>query len=194
MLFKKYKTLFNKYKVNTPLRIAHFMGQIEHESNLQPKHENLNYSYNQLIKIFKSDFDLNKDRVLSEIEKKTAQLLANKPKDIANFVYANQGGNGNVNSGDGWKYRGRGFIQVTLKDNYRELSKYTGIDFLNNPDLLLNEANSVIAALWYWDKHKLNILADKDNVNLITKKINGGYNGLSDRIKKLQKWKKILNI
>lgn len=170
------------------------MGQIEHESNLQPKHENLNYSYNQLIKIFKSDFDLNKDRVLSEIEKKTAQLLANKPKDIANFVYANQGGNGNVNSGDGWKYRGRGFIQVTLKDNYRELSKYTGIDFLNNPDLLLNEANSVIAALWYWDKHKLNILADKDNVNLITKKINGGYNGLSDRIKKLQKWKKILNI
>jgi putative chitinase len=194
MLFKKYKTLFNKYKVNTPLRIAHFMGQIEHESNLQPKHENLNYSYNQLIKIFKSDFDLNKDRVLSEIEKKTAQLLANKPKDIANFVYANQGGNGNVNSEDGWKYRGRGFIQVTLKDNYRELSKYTGIDFLNNPDLLLNEANSVIAALWYWDKHKLNILADKDNVNLITKKINGGYNGLSHRIALVNKWKKILKV
>jgi putative chitinase len=194
MLFKKYKTLFNKYKVNTPLRIAHFMGQIEHESNLQPKHENLNYSYNQLIKIFKSDFDLNKDRVLSEIEKKTARLLANKPKDIANFVYANQGGNGNVNSGDGWKYRGRGFIQVTLKDNYRELSKYTGIDFLNNPDLLLNEANSVIAALWYWDKHKLNILADKDNINLITKKINGGYNGLSHRIALVNKWKKILKV
>ncbi len=194
MLYQKYKTLFNKYGVNTPLRIAHFMGQIEHESNLQPKHENLNYSYNQLIKIFKSDFDVNKDRVLSEIEKKTAQLLANKPIQIANFVYANQGGNGNVNSGDGWKYRGRGFIQVTLKDNYRELSKYTGIDFLNNPDLLLNEANSVIAALWYWNKHKLNVLADKDNINLITKKINGGYNGLSHRITLVNKWKKILKV
>ena len=96
--------------------------------------------------------------------------------------------------GDGYKFRGRGYIQVTGRINYTELSKYTGIDFVNNPDLLSQEANAIISALWYWNKHKLNTLADQDNIKLITKKINGGYNGLADRIKKLEKWKKLLGI
>lgn len=192
-LADKYKTLLNRYSVNTPLRLAHFWSQVHHESNLKPISENLNYSYERLLEIFKYDFDVNKDRQLSEIEKAFAKTLARKPQQIANFVYANQNGNGDVESGDGWKYRGRGFIQVTGKANYASLSKATKIDYINNPDLLLNEADSMISALWYWDKHNLNILADKDDLKRITKIINGGYNGLRERRLLLEDYKKIFN-
>ena len=191
-LSKKYKTLFNKYKVNTPLRLAHFATQIEHESRLKPISENLNYSSKLLLQIFKSDFDVNKDRKLSDLEIAFAYTIAGKPELIANFVYANQNGNGSVKSGDGWKYRGRGFIQITGKNNYKELSKDTGINFVDNPDLLLIEANAMISALWFWNVNNLNWLADKDDINTITKRINGGFNGLEKRKELLKKWKLIL--
>lgn len=191
-LFKKYKSLFEKYKVNTPLRTAHFMAQIEHESHLKPINENLNYSYERLLDIFKYDFDTNKDKVLSTTEKKVAELLARKPEQIANFVYANQNGNGDVNSGDGWRYRGRGFLQITGKENYKLLSKDTKIDFIKNPDLLLEEVNAIVGALWFWDKKGLNIYADEDNISTITKRINGGFNGIEDRKALLAKYKKEL--
>jgi putative chitinase len=95
---------------------------------------------------------------------------------------------GNTESGDGWKYRGRGFIQITGKYNYISLSKDTRIDYLNNPDWLLREADSVISALWFWNKNKLNDLADKNDILGITKKINGGTNGLSHRKELLKKY------
>jgi len=95
---------------------------------------------------------------------------------IANRVYANRIGNGDEQSGDGWKYRGRGFLQITGKDNYIVLSKDTRIDFLNNPDLLLNEANAMISALWFWNKKGLNDLADRDDIISITKKIHAVKN------------------
>ena len=193
-LTKKYSSLLKNYGLTTPLRLAHFWAQISHESGLKPISENLNYSADRLLEIFKSDFDTNKDRVLSETEKKLAKFLERKPKDIANFVYANQNGNGDVNSGDGWNYRGRGFIQITGRANYLLLSKDTRIDYIKNPDLLLNEPDALISALWYWNKIKGNTLADKDDVKSITKAINGGYNGFDDRKNLLIKYKKLFNI
>jgi len=177
----KYKSLLDKYGVNTPLRIAHFMAQIHHESGLKPISENLNYSYDRLLVIFKSDFDTDKNKALSNTEKAFAETIAKKPILIGNFVYANQNGNGSISSGDGYKYRGRGFIQITGRSNYAELSKDTGIDFLNNPDLLLQEANAMLSALWFWNKKRLNEYADKNDIVTITKRINGGNNGLDDR-------------
>jgi len=174
----KYKSLLNNYYVNTPLRLAHFFAQIEHESGLKPISENLNYSAKGLLSTFSKYFNAN-----------TANLNARKPENIANIVYANRMGNNSVN--EGWKYRGRGFIQITGKNNYLLLSKDTRIDYLTNPDLLLNEADSMISALWYWKRINGNKLADADNVKAITKAINGGYNGLEHRIELLKKYKSI---
>lgn len=182
-LYEKYRTLFKGYEINTPLRKAHFMCQIEHESNLKPVSENLNYSENALLSVFGKYFT-----------KETAKEYARKPEKIANVVYANRMGNGNTESGEGWNFRGRGFIQLTGKDNYRYLSRDSGIDYLSNPDMLLNEADAMIAALWYWKRRKLNKYADLDDVKTITKRINGGYNGLEHRTKLLYKWKTKLDI
>lgn len=178
----KYKTLLNSYHVNTPLRLAHFMAQIEHESGLKPIAENLNYSAKGLATTFKKYFPTPADSLRYE----------RQPKLIANKVYANRMGNGSEDSGDGFKFRGRGFIQITGKDNYLVLSKDTKIDCFDNPDLLLEEANAMISALWFWNKNKLNDLADIDNCETITKRINGGFNGLAHRKELLLKWKKLI--
>lgn len=182
-LYQKYRTLFANYGLTTPLRIAHFMAQLEHESNLKPVGENLNYSATALIRVFGKYFT-----------REEAKEYARKPYKIANRVYANRMLNGNEQSGDGWKYRGRGFIQITGKRNYIRLSKDTRIDYLNNPDWLLREPDAMISALWYWGLINGNKYADADDIRTITKKINGGYNGFDDRLKKLKKWKKILNV
>lgn len=179
-LSKKYKTLLNKYNVNTPLRLAHFFAQLKHESNLKPISENLNYSQERLLQIFPKYFN-----------SITAKQYARKPQAIANRVYANRMGNGDEASGDGWKFRGKGFIQITGLNNYKQLSQDTKVDYINNPDLLLNEADSMISALWYWNKIKANSLADNNNIEAITKAINGGYNGLEDRKINLQYYKSI---
>lgn len=178
---KKYQTLLNGYHINTKLRIAHFMAQLEHESNLKAISENLNYSAKRLLEIFPRHFTA-----------ETALKYQKQPQLIANKVYANRMGNGDENSGDGWKYRGRGFIQLTGKSNYLLLSKDTQIDFLENPELLLEEANAMISACWFWNKNKLNDLADKDDIVGITKVINGGLNGIDHRKKLLTKWKKLI--
>lgn len=180
-LAKKYKTLLDKYKVNTPLRLAHFFAQIDHESGLKPIEENLNYGASGLISVFRKYF--------TEIE---AIQFQRQPERIANRVYANRMGNGNEKSGDGWKYRGRGFIQITGKSNYFNLSTQIGIDYVNKPELLLNEADSMISALWFWDSKGLNSFADKDDIITITKRINGGLNGIEHRKELLKKYKNAL--
>lgn len=182
-LHKKYKSLLNSYGVNTPLRLAHFFAQIEHESGLKPISENLNYSASGLQRVFKKYFPT--------IE--LANAYQRKPEKIANRVYANRMGNGNEASGDGWKFRGRGFIQITGKDNYTVLSKDTRIDYLSNPDLLLTEADSMISALWFWSLRNLNKYADADDIKEVTRRINGGYNGLDHRTELLKKYKKEFN-
>lgn len=177
-LDQKYKTLITSYGINTPLRLAHFMAQIEHESGLKPISENLNYSASGLAKTFGKYFPT----------VSLSNMYANKPEAIANRVYANRMSNGNEKSGDGWKYRGRGFLQITGKSNYILLSKDTRIDYLNNPQWLLRESDALISALWFWNKHKLNDLADKNDIVAITKKINGGLNGLDHRKELLCKY------
>jgi putative chitinase len=179
-LAKKYKALLDKYEINTPLRLAHLFAQLEHESNLKPIQENLNYSAEGLLKIFKKYFD-----------DKTSKEYARQPQKIANRVYANRMGNGDEKSGDGWKYRGRGFIQITGKSNYQSLSKDTGVDYVTNPDKLLTEADSMLSALWFWKKNNLNALADKDDVVGVTRRINGGVLGLAHRQQLLAKYKKV---
>jgi len=185
----KYKSLFEKYGLTTKLRIAHFMAQIEHESGLKPIAENLNYSREGLIRTFGKYFTPDVLAKNGEILKLgTATLYARHPEKIANRVYANRMGNGNEASGEGWKYRGRGFIQITGKINYFQLANDTDLDCLKNPDLLLQEANAMISALWFWNKSGLNKLADKNDIKGITRKINGGYNGLEHRTELLKKY------
>lgn len=180
-LHLKYKTLLQTYGINTPLRLAHFFAQLDHESGLRPISENLNYSAQRLCRIFP------KDEHFPTIE--IAKLYEKKPALIGSRIYANRMGNGSEQSGDGYRYRGRGFIQITGKENYLKLSQYTGINFVVNPDLLLSEDNSMVAALWYWKKINANKYADKDDIKTITKLINGGYNGLHHRRELLIKYK-----
>lgn len=179
-MINKYRTLLNNYGINTPIRLAHFMAQLEHESGLKPISENLNYSAQGLATTFKKYFPT----------MATANAYARQPEKIANRVYANRMGNGNEQSGDGWKFRGRGFLQITGRENYLLLSKDTRIDFLNNPDLLLEEANAMISALWFWQKNDCNRHADKDDILSLTRKINGGLNGIEHRKELLEKWKR----
>lgn len=169
------------------MRLAHFFAQLSHESNLLPISENLNYSSQGLRTTFVKYFPT--------IE--LANKYARKPEQIANRVYANRMGNGNEVSGDGWKYRGRGFIQLTGKANYKMLSEAIGVDYVNNPDLLLNEADAMLAALWYWSSNKLNNYANRDDVDSISDIINigrptekyGDAHGFKDRKAKLEKFK-----
>ena len=179
-LHRKYESLLSKNGINTPLRLAHLFAQLEHESNLKAISENLNYSADGLLRIFGKYFTSD-----------TVGQYARKPEKIANKVYANRMGNGNEESGDGWRYRGRGFIQLTGKENYSNLSKAVNIDYVNNPDLLLNESDAMIAALWFWNSRNLNRFADTDDVKEVTRRINGGYNGLEHRTELVKKYKTI---
>lgn len=170
-LARKYRSLLKMNGINSPLRLVHFFAQLHHESNLQPVSENMNYSENALLRVFKKYFP----------SRYSASRFASKPREIANKVYANRMGNGDESSGDGWKYRGRGFIQLTGKEMYKKLSNAVGVDYVNYPDKLLNEADAMVAACWYWKNHGLNQLADLDDVKKVTRRINGGYNGLRHR-------------
>ncbi len=188
-LLIKYKTLLARYGVTTPKRQAMFLAQIAHESNLKPVAENLNYSAQGLLITFSKYFDKN-----------LANSYARNPVKIANRVYANRMGNGNEGSGDGWKYRGRGFIQTTGYNNYLALSKATGIDYVSNPDLLLNEADAMIAALYYWSTNNLNKYSDLGDIDTVSDIINlgrsteryGDSNGFKDRKAKYEKYLKQL--
>lgn len=162
---------FSKYGINTRLRISSFLAQVGHESGrLSQVVENLNYSADALRRTWPSRFmpDL-------------AIQVARQPDRIANIVYS--GRMGNVEPGDGWKYRGRGLIQITGRDNYAACSKALFGDdrLLRNPELLEQPEWACMSAAWFWDSRGLNSLADKGDIAGITKKINGGTNGLEDR-------------
>jgi putative chitinase len=162
-----------RYEINTPLRAAHFLAQIAHESGgFRYVEENLNYSENALKSVFGKYF---KDNAL-------ASDYARRPQKIANRVYANRMGNGSEGSGDGWRYRGRGLIQLTGKSNYTQYADARQVDVVQTPDLVATEPMlATDVAGWYWDSRALNRYADNDDIRAITKRINGGYNGLKDR-------------
>lgn len=177
-------------------QLAHFMGQMAHESqNFTREHENLNYSYQRLLQIFSYDFDRNRDGRLSDQEKDLAMIIAYQPEKIANFVYANQGGNGDEFSGDGWKFRGRGPLQLTLRDNYERFAKAVkDSDIICDPDLII-EKYYFDSALWFFKSNRLWPICAQVNARAIeklTKRINGGTNGLQDRIKRTNQFYQIL--
>ncbi|UUE09623.1 glycoside hydrolase family 19 protein [Dickeya zeae] len=175
----------NAAQIDTPLRFAHFIAQIAHESNeLRARVENLNYSAKGLRSVFGRYFTT--DEMAAQCER--------NPEAIANIVYANRLGNGATQTGDGWKYRGRGLIQLTGRDNYRTCGSAIGQDLVTNPDLISQNPDvSVAAAIWFWKKNGLNELADQDDINGITRRINGGLNGLVDRKNYLAKAKRVFN-
>jgi putative chitinase len=175
-----------EFAINTPLRLAHFLAQCAHESmNFKATQENLNYSADGLKKIFGKYFPGN-----------LATNYARQPEKIAARVYANRMGNGDEASKEGYKYRGRGFIQLTGKSNYTEFSKKVKDDILNNPDLVATKY-PLLSAAWYWNSRSLNHSADKGatdaTVTEVTKKVNGGTIGLADRLHLFKKYYKLLN-
>ena len=174
-----------KYQINTKLRVCHFLAQTLHESaGFGVFKENLNYSADGLMKVFGKYFptiDL-------------ANQYARNPQKIANRVYANRMGNGDEPSGDGWRYRGMGAIQLTGKNNRILLSKDLNFDFVNtDSELLYQFPYAIESAGWFWNSQQLNTYADKDDILSITKKINGGTNGLDDRKNWLAKCKANIN-
>jgi putative chitinase len=176
----------SNYKVNTLLRLSHFLAQCGHESaNFRAVKENLNYSAEGLNKTFKKYFPT----------LESAKDYARQPERIASKVYANRMGNGNEVSKDGFKYLGRGFIQLTGKANYLEFDKSVPEDIIANPELVATKY-PLASAAWFWNKNGLNEIADKGAtdavVKSITKRVNGGTIGLPDRIQHFNEFYSLL--
>ena len=165
--------LLDDYDINTPLRVAHFIAQCAHESgNFVFIKENLNYKAASLQKTFAKYFPT------AEL----AQQYANKPERIANRVYASRMGNGNEASGDGYRYCGRGLIQLTGKDNYTFFAGSLGIPVEEAAEYLATFEGAAQSACFFWEQNNLNRFADANDVKGLTRAINGGYIGLDDRI------------
>jgi putative chitinase len=177
------QAVFDKYNINTALRQASFIGQCQHESNnFRVLEENLHYSADGLMRVWPSRFN---SRVVAE-------AYANQPEKIANKVYAGRMGNGTEETGDGWAYHGRGLIQLTGRDNYKNCGDALGLALITNPELLAMPKGACLSAGWFWNKHGLNELADAKDFETMTKRINGGTLGLDDRIAKINKALEVL--
>lgn len=160
-----------KYEINTPLRVAGWLAQCAHESNnFRTLVENLNYSQDGLLKTFPKYF--------TPLE---AGMYARKPEKIANRVYQARMGNASELSGDGWKYRGRGLIQLTGKALYKAYSQASLVDVIQNPDLVATPQHAAMTAAWFWKSNGLNTLADSRDIIGMSKRVNGGTNGLDHR-------------
>lgn len=180
--------IIKKFKIDTPLVLSHFLAQCAHESmEFKVVEENLNYSKAGLLKIFKKYFT-----------EETATEYARKPEKIASRVYANRMGNGTEETKEGWKYRGRGFIQLTGKNNYTKFSEFVkdnGDNTVDNPELVATKY-PLLSAAWFWHTNSINTIASKGSdvatITAVTRRINGGTNGLDDRIKHFNKIYSIL--
>lgn len=161
-----------EFGIDTPARMASFLAQVAHESeNLSRLVENLNYSAEGLRGVFPRYF----------ADPATALDFARQPQRIANRVYAARMGNGDEASGDGWRFRGRGLIQVTGRSNYSACGLALGLDLLAAPELLEQPGPASRSAAWFWSSRHLNGPADRGDIEAITRAINGGLNGLDDR-------------
>jgi len=185
-----------KFNITTPLRLAHFLSQCAQESgNWTAVSENLNYSEQGLLGVFSQKFDVNHDRALSDQEKLRATQLARHPEQIANFVYSDRLGNGNESSGDGWKYRGRGYIQLTGKSNYSAFDKLVTEDILANPDLVATKY-PLMSAAFFFNSNGLWAVCDRGadlaTVTAVTKRVNGGTLGLDGRLSKFNEYYALL--
>ena len=179
--FEAGDALFVKHGITTPLRLAHFLAQVLHESGgLTVEFENMNYKAPRMMQIFGVG---NHSAGVTESE---AAHLAGKPAALAERVYGLRNAKkakelGNTEPGDGFKYRGGGIMQTTGRGNYRRMGQKCNVDFESDPTLVCTAAHALKPALAEWTEGKLNALADKSDLRAITKRINGGYNGLADR-------------
>lgn len=165
--------LLPEYEINTPERIAAFVAQCAHESGgFTALKENLNYRAESLCRVFPKYFNTN-----------NAAQYAHNQEAIANRAYANRMGNGPESSGDGYKYCGRGLIQLTGKDNYQNFADSVEMSIDDVPEYLGTFEGALQSACWFWEKNNLNVLADAGDIVGLTKRINGGTIGLEDRIK-----------
>lgn len=176
-VLEKYVTPLNEvaeyYEINTPQRVAAFLAQVAHESGgFNFTKENLNYSAKGLMTTFKKYFPT--EALAKEYER--------QPEKIANKVYANRMGNGDEASGDGSKFCGRGLIQLTGKQNYTRFAADLGVTLDECVAYLETPAGAVSSAGWFWDQNNLNAICDRGDIKLLTKRINGGFIGLEDRI------------
>lgn len=195
LLSQRYKTLLGREKIDTPLRLAHFFAQIDHESGLVPTRESLYYTTPSRAKaMFYTPFNGKSDSFVQKYLKNTQAM--------ANYVYANRMGNGNEASNDGFRFRGGGYMQHTGRAEYARIAKITGADLINNPNLILEEPNAIIGAIDYWNRNNLSRYADRDNIDAISDLINmgrltskyGDANGFKDRLNKLNNYKKIFGV
>lgn len=178
----------NKYlpifAIDTPKRVAAFISQCGHESGgWRVFEENLNYSAKALNIVFPKYF---------KRAGRDAEEYHRQPEKIANVVYANRMGNGDTLSGEGWKYRGRGPIQITGKLNYRNFGSDMGYPSVSKPYILKDDKEAAIkSAIWFWVLNDLSLYADDNDIKGMTRRINGGYNGLKDRI---EHYNKVLSV
>ena len=176
------KEILPKYGITTQRRVAHFLSQTGHESgNYKIMEENLNYSEKALNAVF--------GRYFGAPPKRNAAEYARKPEMIANYVYMDKyrskgGQMGNVNEGDGYRFRGRGLKQLTGRNNYTAFGKTVGMTAEEAAEYVATEKGAIESACWFWDTNKLNTIADTDDVVKMTKRINGGDIGLADRQKR----------
>lgn len=169
--------LLPDYEINTAKRIAAFIAQCAHESgNFMVLKENLNYRWQSLRKVFPKYFP--DDAIAQDYASRP-----NKQEAIANRIYANRMGNGSEESGDGFRYSGKGLIQLTGKDNYFWFSQSIGVSVEEAAEYMLTFEGAAQSACWFWETNKLNQWADKGDILTLTKRINGGTIGLDDRIK-----------
>lgn len=179
--------IIEKFGIDGPLRLSHFLSQCAHESgNFKFVKENLNYSADGLRKIFPKYFPT----------LEAANKYARQPEKIANKVYGSRMGNGDEASGDGFKFRGRGYIQLTGKDNYAAFDKFVDDDILANPDLVATKY-PLTSAAFFFHKNKLWEVCDRghsdDVVTAVTKRVNGGTHGLEDRLAKFSLFNSLLS-
>ena len=175
-----------KFELNTPLRLAHFLAQAGHESGgFKAVNENLNYGAKGLLSIFKKYFPT----------EEKAKLYERKPEKIANLVYGSRMGNGAEASGEGFRFRGRGYIQLTGKDNYKAFDAVVAESIVDNPDLVATKY-PLLSAAWFFHKNGLHKIADQGAtdavVTSVTKRVNGGTIGLPDRIKHFKEYYSLL--
>ena len=175
-----------KFELNTPLRLAHFLAQAGHESGgFKLVNENLNYGAKGLLGIFKKYFPT----------EAKAKEYERKPEKIANLVYGSRMGNGAETTGEGYKFRGRGYIQLTGKDNYKAFDAVVTESIVDNPDLVATKY-PLLSAAWFFHKNGLHKIADKGATDAVitevTKRVNGGTIGLPDRIKHFKEYYALL--
>ena len=172
-----------KYQFTEPKRMAMWIAQCGHESNgFNDLSENLNYSASALRKLWPKRFPTDE----------IANAYARQPEKIANRAYADRMGNGPEDSGDGWRFRGRGLIQLTGRDCYTAFTAALGVDCINHPSLLSDPRWAALSAGWFWETRKLNVLSDRCDIMAVTKAINGGSHGIIDRQRRYDRALKIV--